>query len=115
MTRRSSPAPPAPAPQRAAPTRTPRRSRTPTAQPPPGPVPPASCVVALQLCDGGTPSRCATQTTTVSITPVNDAPVITSTPLAATVQGMLYTYTATESDPDGPAHTWSVDGADTCG
>ena len=41
---------------------------------------PASCVVAIQVCDGGTPNLCATQTTTVTITPVNDAPVINSSP-----------------------------------
>ncbi|HYB96876.1 MAG TPA: Ig-like domain-containing protein, partial [Vicinamibacterales bacterium] len=43
-----------------------------------GPVPPASCTVAIQVCDGGTPSLCASQTATVTIMAVNDAPVANS-------------------------------------
>src|SRR5690606_26884898 len=36
---------------------------------------PASCDVAIQVCDGGSPDQCAQQTTTVAISPSNDAPV----------------------------------------
>ncbi|HMC96989.1 MAG TPA: thrombospondin type 3 repeat-containing protein, partial [Flavobacteriales bacterium] len=32
-----------------------------------GPAPPSSCVVAIQVCDGGTPNLCATQSATVTI------------------------------------------------
>lgn len=45
---------------------------------PAGPTPPASCVVAVQVCDGGTPNLCDSQTTTVTITAVNDAPVVSN-------------------------------------
>ena len=37
---------------------------------PAGPIPPASCVVALQVCDTGSPDLCATQSTTVTIAAV---------------------------------------------
>jgi hypothetical protein len=80
-----------------------------------GPTPPASCVVSLKVCDGGAPDLCATQTTTVTITPVNDAPVITSSAATTATEGVAYTYAATLSDPDGPTAIWSVDAADTCG
>ena len=35
-------------------------------------------MVALQVCDAGTPNLCVTQSSTVTITPVNDAPVARS-------------------------------------
>jgi len=80
-----------------------------------GPVPPASCVVAIQICDGGTPNLCAQQMTTVDITAVNDAPAITNTPPPTATEDTVYSYTATFGDPDGTGHTWSVDLGDTCG
>jgi len=63
--------------------------------------PPASCEVSVRVCDGGSPDLCATQTTTVSITPVNDAPVITSTAAITATEDVAYAYNATASDPDG--------------
>ena len=81
---------------------------------PAGPVPPASCVVAIQVCDGGTPNLCATQTTTVTITPVNDAPVINSTAPTPATEDVAYTYNATRNDPDGPGQTWSLTASNTC-
>ncbi len=81
---------------------------------PAGPVPPASCVVAIQVCDGGTPNLCATQTTTVTITPVNDAPVINSTAPTPATEDVAYTYNATRLDPDGPGQTWSLTASNTC-
>ena len=81
---------------------------------PVGPVPAASCVVAIQVCDGGTPNLCATQTTTVTITAVNDAPVINSTPPTPATEDALYTYNATRTDLDGPGQTWSLLGTNTC-
>jgi len=82
---------------------------------PAGPTPPASCEVSVRVCDGGSPDLCATQTTTVSITPVNDAPVITSTAAITATEDVAYAYNATASDPDGPGATWSIGPADTCG
>jgi uncharacterized repeat protein (TIGR01451 family) len=83
---------------------------------PPGPTPPASCVVSVKVCDGGAPNQCTTQTTTVTVTSVNDAPVITSTAPTSATEAVPYTYAATESDPDGPTSgTWSVGAGDTCG
>ncbi len=82
---------------------------------PAGPVPAASCVVAIQICDGGIPNRCATQTTTVNITAVNDAPVISSTAATTATEDTVYTYNATRTDPDGPGQTWTTTAAHTCG
>ena len=82
---------------------------------PAGPTPPASCVMSVQVCDGGSPNKCATQSTTVTVTPVNDAPVINSTAPVAATEGQLLTYNATMLDADGPGATWSVGAADTCG
>ncbi len=39
---------------------------------PAGPTPPASCVVAIRVCDGGSPDLCASQTTTVTICDVSN-------------------------------------------
>jgi glycosylphosphatidylinositol phospholipase D len=79
---------------------------------PAGPVPPASCVVQVQVSDGGTP---VTQSTTVTITAVNDPPVINSTPSTTATEDVLYTYGASVNDPDGPAPTWSLGASHTCG
>src|SRR5690606_36078488 len=45
---------------------------------PPSPTPPASCLVSVQVCDGGTPEACAVQTVTIAIIAVDDAPVAVS-------------------------------------
>jgi hypothetical protein len=84
---------------------------------PAGPVPPANCVVAIQVCDGGTPNLCsAVQSTTVTITAVNDAPVVTSAAPTTATEDVLYTYGPARSDPDGPAQTWNlVAPTHTCG
>jgi len=42
---------------------------------PAGPIPPASCVIGIKVSDNGTPNLSATQSTTISITAVNDLPV----------------------------------------
>jgi len=52
---------------------------------PVGPTPPASCVVAIRVDDGGTPNLFATQSTTVNITDLpedGNAPVVSYTPLS---------------------------------
>ena len=82
---------------------------------PTGPVPAASCTLSVRVCDGGTPNQCATQTTTLTITPVNDPPTIDSTPPSTATEDTAYTYNATRNDPDGPGQTWSFTGAHTCG
>ncbi|MGE3459585.1 MAG: tandem-95 repeat protein [Kofleriaceae bacterium] len=80
-----------------------------------GPTPPVSCVVSVQVCDGGAPDQCATETATVSIAAVNDEPEITSLPPTTATEDTELVYAATSSDGDGPAATWSIDAADTCG
>ncbi len=75
---------------------------------PAGPAPPASCVVAVQVCDGASPNLCGTQNTTVTITPINTAPAITSAIPTSATEDTLYSYAATLSDPDGPGQTWSL-------
>ena len=81
---------------------------------PAGPTPPADCVVAIQVCDGGTPDECASQSTTIAITAVNDAPTIGSTAPATATEDTLYTYNATATDADGVSQTWSLAGSNTC-
>lgn len=81
-----------------------------------GPVPSASCVLAIQVCDGGSPNLCAQQSTTVNITAVNDPPTITSSAPTTATEDLLYTYNATFSDPDGTGSTWElVAPTHTCG
>jgi hypothetical protein len=46
---------------------------------------------------------------------VNAAPVITSTAPTTAIEDVLYSYSAAASDEDGPAQTWSVLPAHTCG
>lgn len=79
---------------------------------PAGPAPPANCVVGVQVTDGGTP---VTQSTTVTITAVNDAPLINSTASTTAIEDTLYTYNATVDDADGPAPSWSLGASHTCG
>jgi alpha-tubulin suppressor-like RCC1 family protein len=82
---------------------------------PPTPVSPSSCILAIQVCDGGTPEACATQTTTVAIALINDGPLIDSTPAAQAIEDVPYVYNATRFDPDGPSQSWSVLTTHTCG
>ena len=82
---------------------------------PAGPTPPASCVVGIQVADGGSPNETDTQNTTVTITAVNDAPEIDSTAPTSATEDTLYTYDATAVDPDGTGQAWSTLGSDTCG
>ncbi|PLX83591.1 MAG: hypothetical protein C0617_10650 [Desulfuromonas sp.] len=81
----------------------------------PGDDPPADCVVSVQVCDGGTPEECAEQSAAVTITAVNDAPIIGSAVPAAATENVEYSYTPAVTDPDGPGANWSVLGDDTCG
>ena len=80
---------------------------------PAGPVPDANCEVAVEVCD--TNLDCDTQSATVAIASVNDAPAITSTVPTTATEEVEYSFTATANDPEGDTLTWSVAGADTCG
>ncbi len=74
---------------------------------PASPIPPASCVVAIQVCDNGAPNLCATQTTTVTITPVNNPPTANSVTVNA-LAGIPVTYAAGTlggTDPDATTVT----------
>jgi VCBS repeat-containing protein len=77
---------------------------------PAGPVPPASCVIAIKVCDTGSPEMCATQTTTVQIEAVNDAPTIIAASGISRVQGagVSSSQIATVADPDNAAGTLAV-------
>ena len=48
------------------------------------------------------------QSFTITVTAVNDPPVFTSTAPTAATQGVLYTYTATATDPDGDTLTFAA-------
>lgn len=74
---------------------------------PGAPIPPASCVVAIQVCDNGAPNLCATQTTTVTITPVNNPPTANPVTVNA-LAGIPVTYAAGTlggTDPDATTVT----------
>ena len=77
---------------------------------PANPIPPASCVVAIQVCDNGAPNLCATQSTTVTITPVNNAPTANPVTVSA-LAGIPVTYavgTLGGTDPDATTVTVNV-------
>ncbi len=81
---------------------------------PASPIAPVTCVVALEVCDDGTPSKCVTQSTTVTVTPVNDAPeFVAPTPASmATLQVIeadTLTFRVAADDPDGDTLTYAVD------
>ncbi|MBN2530997.1 MAG: choice-of-anchor D domain-containing protein [Deltaproteobacteria bacterium] len=82
---------------------------------PTGPVPDASCVMAIKICDGGSPELCDTETATITITAVNDAPQISTSATTGATEAVEYTYDANMSDEDGPGVTWMVTASDTCG
>ena len=63
--------------------------------------------VVLQVTDAG--GLFSTQTYTVTVTGVNNAPQFTSVPVTAATEGAIYTYIITTSDPDvGDTRTISV-------
>jgi hypothetical protein len=72
-----------------------------------------SCTVVLNACDGV--AACSLQTTTVVITALNNAPVITSTAPTTATEDVVYVYGAVVSDADGPQQLWSTTASDTCG
>jgi len=83
---------------------------------PAGPVPSASCVVAIRVTDALAPAQSATQTATVTIGAVNDTPLIISGAPTDATENVLYTYNAAVDDPDGPAASWTLNTpTHTCG
>ena len=62
-------------------------------------------LVTLVASDG---VNSAQQSFTIAVTAVNDPPVFTSTAPTAATQGVLYTYTATATDPDGDTLTFAT-------
>ena len=83
---------------------------------PAGPVPQASCVLAVRVTDGFGPAQSATQTTSVTIAAINDPPSINGTPPTAATEYAVYSYNPTVNDPDGPTPSWSLNmPTHTCG
>ena len=83
---------------------------------PAGPTPPARCDLSIEVCDGdATNNECAQQFTSVTISPVNNTPAITTTGPTAATEDVRYAYNADANDPDGPGENWRVTEADTCG
>ena len=84
---------------------------------PAGPVPIASCVVSIELCDGGSPDECDTETATVNVAAVNDPPVRVSDRLVldegetAAIGTAALQYT----DPEASALTYTVSGLPSSG
>ena len=61
-------------------------------------VPAASCDLSIQVCDGAAPDLCDTELRTVSITAINDAPVISTTAGSSATEEVQYSY---DADVDG--------------
>ena len=64
-----------------------------------------ACVI---VCDNGTPSKCDTVKVPISITPVNDKPVITVVPPKTTVEDSTIIICTTITDPDGGSPVFSA-------
>jgi VCBS repeat-containing protein len=71
-----------------------------------------SGAVTVQVADGGESGASPdTENFTVSVTPVNDEPVITAVPSANAVESTLYSFTVTVSDPDDSNWNFSLSNA----
>ena len=64
--------------------------------------------VTLKVTDNGVPPQSAQQTVTISVTPVNDPPVITSTAPTTATEGVAYSYNPSAVDPENGILTWSL-------
>jgi VCBS repeat-containing protein len=62
--------------------------------------------VTVQVSDDS--QATATQTFTITVTPVNDAPTITSSPITGATEAVEYTYTVVANDIDGDSLTFSL-------
>src|SRR5205814_1317055 len=81
---------------------------------PTGPTPPASCVLTVKVCDGGSPDLCATKSAARHVVAATDPPSITSSAPPSATERQVYAYHPTVDDPDGPGAPWSVAPGDTC-
>ncbi len=79
------------------------------------PIPPPTCTLAIQVCDGGVPDRCGTQSAPVAITPYNGILTVTTIPPNLATEDEPYVYTPVWSDEDGPAVRWEFRVGHTCG
>ncbi|MCS6883292.1 MAG: cadherin domain-containing protein, partial [Chloroflexaceae bacterium] len=69
--------------------------------------PPTSYTLTVQVCDGGTPNRCASGTVTININDVNDPPTVTGATFSIAENSPAGTAvgTVTATDPDLPPQT----------
>jgi hypothetical protein len=76
---------------------------------------PGTYPFTVQVCDDQEPELCATQEVTLTVTEVNQAPVLDPIENATIPELVPYTFTATATDPDLPAQTltFSLTGAPT--
>ena len=66
--------------------------------------------ITITATDDGDGTLTATQIFTIVVTPVNDAPTITSTVVTTATEDIAYTYTITTEDVDGDVVTVSASG-----
>ena len=66
--------------------------------------------ITITATDDGDGALTATQIFTIVVTPVNDAPTITSTSVTTATEDIAYTYTITTEDVDGDVVTVSASG-----
>ena len=66
--------------------------------------------ITITVTDDGDGTLTATQIFTIVVTPVNDAPTITSTVVTTATEDIAYTYTITTEDVDGDVVTVSASG-----
>lgn len=74
-----------------------------------------TCVLSVEICDGGSPDLCDSQEVEVTLDSINDAPTFINSADAEATEDVEYTYSPTISDPDGPNQIWSKTDEDTCG
>jgi gliding motility-associated-like protein len=70
----------------------------------------AGSLITITATDDGEGALTATQTFTIVVTPVNDAPTITSTAVTEANEDVVYTYEITTEDIDGDLVTVSATG-----
>jgi hypothetical protein len=70
----------------------------------------AGSLITITATDDGEGALTATQTFTIVVTPVNDAPTITSTAVTESTEDVAYTYEITTEDIDGDLVTVSATG-----
>ena len=71
-----------------------------------------SCMLTVRVWDGETGVEDAF---TVTVSPVNDPPVFSTSPPSSAMPEVQYAYDPQVADPDGPTQVWTKLEADTCG